>query len=230
MVTTKIYNLAATIRKEQDDNKLYKLLYKQKEYISDNIQELSYLLGESYIGKIFCVLNKSDIKFICMNTHNPLLLKYVPKEYCSDILKLFKDITPRFHLMKMYIQSYGCMQDELLHKLIFSIILNKFSIELIPDINDHAVDTLTDNEFLLIYNKYGKQIKRNCKLYDISNICFKFEHLFSDIDSNLFYHELIKDNDLLNKFNTNCQNNLKQNTYNKIQAYLVLNSIKQEGI
>lgn len=229
-MNAKIRNLAHVIHSENDEHKLYKMLFSERKYVADNIQELLELLGISYIGRTFCVLNEKDIKFVCMNTHNPLLMKYVPKEYCADILKLFKDITPRFELMKMYIQSYGCMKDESLRKRIFDIIVKNFTPSLIIELDYNATGILTDDEFLTLYNKYGKAIKRECNISDMANLCFRFERLFSDIDSKLFYRELIKNDSLLKQASDCYYKNLKENTYNKIQAWLVLNSIRQEVI
>ena len=64
----------------------------------------------------------------------------------------------------------------------------------------------------------------------MANLCFRFERLFSDIDSKLFYRELIKNDSLLKQASDCYYKNLKENTYNKIQAWLVLNSIRQEVI
>lgn len=100
----KVRNLAHAIYSENDSNRLYKLLSLRKEFVRDNLQGLLDILSISDIGKTFCILPEADIKFICMNTHDPSLLKYVPKEYCSNILKLFKNITSRYELMRMYVR------------------------------------------------------------------------------------------------------------------------------
>jgi hypothetical protein len=82
----KVRNLAHAIYSENDSNRLYKLLSLRKEFVRDNLQGLLDILSISDIGKTFCILPEADIKFICMNTHDPSLLKYVPKEYCSNIV------------------------------------------------------------------------------------------------------------------------------------------------
>lgn len=192
----KVRNLAHAIYSENDSNRLYKLLSLRKEFVRDNLQGLLDILSISDIGKTFCILPEADIKFICMNTHDPSLLKYVPKEYCSNILKLFKNITSRYELMRMYVRVYGDIQDNQLRKHIFDIIVKNFTVDLVYDIESSAVDTMTNDEFMILYNKYGKEIKRKCKLSNIYDICCRFEKLFSDTDSKLFYRELIKDNNL----------------------------------
>ena len=223
------YNLARSIRFETDEQKLHILLLNNKKYISDNVYELLTLLGPKFISKIFCALNLNDIKFVCMNIQDPRLLQYVPEEYHKDILKLFKDITSRDNLTRIYAQLYYYIKDERLRQQLFYIVLENLTYDIIKELNKDA-NAMTDNEFLLLYNKYKRMIKRCCNLVDIKNLCFKFEHLFSSIDSELFYSKIIKDDKLVDEV-INCDyKNIKQSTYNKIKAYSVLKNIRQEVI
>ena len=222
-----IYNLAKYIRCETDEQKLHILLLNNKKYISDNVYELYTLLGPKLVSKIFCVLNLNDIRLICMNIQDPRLLQYIPEKYHKDILKLFKAIISRDNLATMYAQTYCYIKDKQLRQQMFYIVLENFTYDIIKEF-DKETDAITDNEFLLLYNKHKRMIKRCCNLVDIKNLCFKFEHLFSSIDSELFYSKLIKDDELVDEV-INCgYKNMKQSTYNKIKAYSVLKNIRQE--
>ena len=222
-----IYNLAKHIRYETDEQKLHILLLNNKKYILDNAYELLTFLGPNLIGRIFCVLDLKSIKLICMNIQDPRLFQYVPEEYHKDILKLFKNIISRDYLTEMYAQIYCYIEDKHLRQQLFYIVLENFTYDIIKEF-DKETDAITDNEFLLLYNKHKRMIKRCCNLVDIKNLCFKFEHLFSSIDSELFYSKLIKDDELVDEV-INCgYKNMKQSTYNKIKAYSVLKNIRQE--
>ena len=223
------YNLTRSIRYETDEQKLHILLLNNKKYISDNVYELLTLLGPNLIGRIFCVLDLKSIKLICMNIQDQRLLQYVPEEYHKDILKLFKAITSRDNLTMMYAQLYCYIKNKRLRQQLFYIVLENLAYDIIKELNKDA-NSMTDNEFLLLYNKHKRMIKRYCNLVDIKNLCFKFEHLFLSIDSELFYREIIKDDELVDEV-INCgYKNMKQSTYNKIKAYSVLKNIRQEVI
>lgn len=222
-----IYNLARYIRNETDEQKLHILLLNNKKYISDNVYELLTLLGPNLISRIFCVLDLKDIKLVCMNIQDPRLFQYVPEEYHKDILKLFKNIISRDNLTRMYAKIYCYIKDKRLRKQLFYIVLKNFTYDIIKEF-DKETDAITDNEFLLLYNKHKRMIKRYCNLVDIKNLCFKFEHLFSSIDSELFYRKIIKDDKLVDEVINYSYKNMKQSTYNKIKAYSVLKNIRQE--
>lgn len=224
-----IYNLARYIRCETDEQKLHILLLNNKKYISDNAYELYTLLGPKLVSKIFCVLNLNDIKLICMNIQDPRMLQYIPEKYHKDILKLFKAIISRDNLATMYAQTFCYIKNKRLRQQFFYIVLKNLTYDIIKEIDEEA-DAITDNEFLLLYNKHKRMIKRCCNLVDIKNLCLNFEHLFSNIDSELFCRELIKNDKLVNEvINSGCKN-MKQSTYNKIKAYSILKNMKQEVI